>query len=327
LSLFFGISREKPYIADESGDEFAILRSGGKKPMAPARLYIAAISLCLISTACAKKAKMRTVPRQTPAPSAGLQAAPSVPPPGADEPVAQPTPPVQNTETVSAPAPAPAAPVARLDDSGENRRVSRPAPAPRREIPSDDRELNRPRPRVSTLPPPRPRTEVIVTDCIPPQREARPLPPPRPHRPVIAKKPKPVKRIDRRQQFELDPADELHCRWEPTGKPLTYLKYDPVTKTAFVQHGWPQKWSKYTKVRLVTGLPPYGNEGLSLVSKSGVPIAHLKATGNGTIWYERGTTYPYESYFGNVPGAPQGEAIRGVCWTKSEPAVTNQNGG
>lgn len=288
--------------------------------MARARLYILLLSLCVISSACAKKAKMRAVPRQTPA-ATGVQAAPQLPPP-ADEVPAEPTP--RTPEVATAPAPAPATPVTRLDDGDETRRVVRPAPAPRREIPRGDGELNRPAPRVREE---RRERRVVETDDCPPMPAPRerqvvaPAPRPRPQ-----PRPRVEQQMEQRQQFELDARDVLHCRWEPTAKPMTYLVYNPVNKTASVQHGWPQKWNHYANVRLVTGLPPYGEEGLSLVTKTGVPIAHLKPSSNGTIWYERNTAYPYESYFGQVPGAPQGEAIRGVCWTKSEPAKTTDAG-
>lgn len=294
--------------------------------MARAHLYIMAISLCVVSSACAKKAKMRTVPKQQPV--VGAQAAPAVPPPADNDltpaPTAPTSTPEKNIETATAPAAPSAVPSKRSDDDREARRSSTPVPAPRRAERSDDGDLNRPRPRL-----PRQQRQPRGQDCDNctvvqcetgdqrpgyDYREPRPAPRPRP----VQQKPRREERIDQRQQFELDPREELHCRWEPTGKPMTYLKFDPVTKTAYVQHGWPQKWNQYTKVRLVSGLAPYGHEGLSLVNKKGVAIAHLKPTGNGTIWYERGTSYPYEAYFGNVPGAPQGEAIRGVCWTKSE---------
>lgn len=290
--------------------------------MARSRLYIiAALALCVFATGCAKKAKMRTVPRSAPAAGTGIQGAPSVPPPVDDGPAPQ-APPTKNPE-VARPAPAPANPVTRLDDDGDSRRRVHVPSAPRRtSARRDEGDCCRPQPRKPV------RREVIVEDCNPaPVREQYSRPAPRRHDVVVAPAPRQKVRVEPRQQFELDPTDELHCRWEPTGKPMTYMKFDPVTKVASVQHGWPQKWSHYKNVRLVTGLPPYAEEGLSLVSKSGVPIAHLKATGNGKIWYETSTSYPYESYFGEVPGAPQGEAIRGVCWTKSEPAKTEQNGG
>lgn len=269
--------------------------------MARARLYIVLLSLCVLSSACAKKAKMRTVPRQNAASASDGFAAPTAgPAEGPEDVAANSNPPAKNPEVASNPVPTPAAPKTRLDDSDSGARVRvAAAPTPPREnlTETGNGEIRRPAPVVVTRP-----------------RRVAPAPAPR------------VREEVRVQQFELEAAEELHCRWEPTAKPMTYLKYDPVTKTAYVQHGWPQVWNKYTQVRLVTGLPPYGNTGLSLVAKNGTPIAHLKPTENGTIWYERGTSYPYESYFGRVPGAPQGEAIRGVCWTKSEPAKASESG-
>ncbi len=268
--------------------------------MERARLSIMLISVCVLSAACAKKAKMRTVPRQAAAATAGTSAVPAPPAESPDvDPAAAPAP--EPTRVATGPAPAPADPVARLDDSGDNRREARPVtvapPAARPDLRTGDGELNRPRP---VAPRPVERREVVVDDdcdvCV--KRGARErvvvaAPRPRP-RPIVEK------RIERRQEFELNAMDELHCRWEPAGRPMTYLRYDPITRTAWVKHSWVKRpngeegpiQNAYSQVRLVSALPPYGGEGVSLVSKSGIPIAHLKASGAGKIWYERNTTYP-----------------------------------
>ncbi len=282
---------------------------------------ITVMCLCLLVSAC-EKAKMRTVPRQNAVPTAGLQSAPVAPPLEDNSDEIRPSAPAAKEPVVVSAPPAAGEAVTRLDDSRETRSASGPVRAPRREIIADDGELNRPRARPRHA---APREEVIIqADCPPGQvrrRSAGPRPGPRPR--VEAAQ---VEQLEERQQFELDPADELHCRWEPTGLPMTYLKFDPATKTVWVQHGFPQKWDKYTNVRLVTGLPPFGEEGLSLVSKRGVDIAHLKPSTNGRVSYERDASYPYESFFGRVPGGLRGESGRGVCWTKSEPARISESG-
>ena len=282
--------------------------------MERARLSIMLISVCVLSAACAKKAKMRTVPRQAPAASVGIGAVPSAP--------------YESTEpslVASGPVPAPADPLIPLDDSGDNRRAARPV------VVATRGELNRPGKR---------RDVIVGENCNCDDRAPRervvvaPRPAPRP-RPIVRERPIIEERIERRQEFEMDPTDMLHCRWEPTGRPMTYLRYDPITRTAWVQHSWVKRPNgqegpvedAYAKVRLVPGLPPYGEEGLSLVARNGLPIAHLKASGAGRVWYDRNTTYPYEALFGAVPGAPQGQSVDGVCWTKSEPAQNQDASG
>jgi hypothetical protein len=284
--------------------------------MERARLSLVLISVCVLSAACAKKAKMRTVPRQASAATAGATSVPSAPPESPDvDTAAAKTP----TQVATGPVPAPANPVTPLDDSGISRREARPArvpaPAMRPSLRSGDGELNRPRAVVRRQEPPR--QVVVEEDCDEPTSRQRVA-----TRPIARERRRVEPRVERSHQPEIEATDVLHCRWDPTGKPMTYVKYDPATRTAIVQHGWPQVSNKYRQVRLVSGLPPYGDTGVSMLSKGGVPIAHLKATGNGTVWYERGTVYPYESYFGQVLGGPEAESVRGVCWTKSEPAQT-----
>lgn len=300
--------------------------------MERARLSIMLLSVCVLSAACAKKAKMRTVPRQAPAATVATGAVPAAPAESPDvDPAPAPTP--RPTEVVTGPVPAPADPMTPLDDSGDNHREARPVPVrvARPDVRTGGGELNRPRPIAP------PREENCNCDDVGPRERVvapRQAPVPRP-RPIVRERPIVEERVERRQEFELDPTDVLHCRWEPTGKPMTYLKYDPITRTAWVQHGWIKRANgqegpisnAYTQVRLVSGLPPYGFEGVSLVAKSGSPIAHLKPSGAGKIWYERNTTYPYEALYGAVPGAPQGQSIHGVCWTKSEPAKTDEPSG
>lgn len=285
---------------------------------------IALMSLCLLVSAC-ERAKMRTVPRQNAVPSAALQSAPVAPPQddGIDQPARANNEPEQ--PLVQSAPPAAGEAVARLDDSPEPRQASGPARAPRRDV-IDDGELNRPRPRPRQS---APREEAYVLPECPPgtaNGSRASAPSIRVQSPRARVQAERMERIEGRQQFELDPNDELHCRWEPTGSPMTYLKYDPATRTAFVQHGYPQRWDRYSQVRLVTGLPPYGEEGLTLVNKHGVEIAHLKPSLNGRVSYERDASYPYEALFGRVPGGPRGEPVRGVCWTKSEPARISESG-
>ncbi len=97
------------------------------------------------------------------------------------------------------------------------------------------------------------------------------------------------------------------------------MVYNPQTKTVVVKHGYPEKATPYRNAKIVAGLSPFGAEGLSLVTKNNIPIAHFIRSGAGKIQSDRYTTYPYQALFGKVPGAPQGNSEEGVCWTKSDP--------
>jgi hypothetical protein len=107
----------------------------------------------------------------------------------------------------------------------------------------------------------------------------------------------------------------LYCRIDLPNRPLTFVKYYAEEHTAWVQSGFPATWIEYTDVIEVTGLPPYGDKGTSLVAFGGdVPIIHFKKTGAGKIWYTlREETYPFSATWGSLPAAKAKSP--GVCWT------------
>jgi hypothetical protein len=119
--------------------------------------------------------------------------------------------------------------------------------------------------------------------------------------------------------FAFAQSDEptLLCRFEPIGRPLTFVKYYADSRTAWVQSGYPAKWVEYTDVVEVKGLPPFGKKGTSLVAFGGdVPILHYSRTNAGKIWYElREKNYPFSAVWGSLPGTKARQ--EGVCWTPS----------
>lgn len=153
-------------------------------------------------------------------------------------------------------------------------------------------------------------------------------------------------------------AERIHCRWEPGGfRPSTYLQYDTKRKIVETLSGWddpncPQPGRNrglllnlpkevtahqclrtYTGVRLVPGFTdPYFNKGMTLVGFEGdVLMAHLRLTHNGKNWLERGTTYPFEAYWGDdrLPATPDRPGKRwktkGYCWTDRMQAKQRTN--
>jgi hypothetical protein len=117
----------------------------------------------------------------------------------------------------------------------------------------------------------------------------------------------------------------IRCRFEPTGVPMSYLEYHIKSRVAYTTTGWPQVTRVYKDVRLTNTLPPYGNVGVTLLAFQDSPLIHIRRGGIGHIWYEQGTTYPFEATWGLQPGAPTREARLGVCWTPQEPAVQQYN--
>lgn len=124
-------------------------------------------------------------------------------------------------------------------------------------------------------------------------------------------------------------AEMVHCRFEPIGVPMTYMQYDTNRHVAWVTYGWPQRTVAYTRIKELSNspYPPYFASGLTLTTKNGTPIIHIKRTGAGTVWYERNTYYNWEAAWGAVPGRPLRQPTRGVCWTGSVPPVTYGNNG
>ena len=274
------------------------------------RISLAVVILSVVATGC-KKAKMRTVPRQAPvAASSASATAPQASLQGErDEPIVEqpirppmepaPTKPEPIVEDRPAGPSAPLPPPRPRTDEGP---VATPAPAPKRSPkPAVIIEKPAPAPRVQAEPRPRPEPKVTV-------RKA------------------PPKKVVKVQQFELVSTDILHCRWEPTASPMTYMKYDPKTKTAWVQSGFPQQWAQYSRVKIVSGRPPYGDLGLTLVTTKGFAIAHVLPSENGRLPTERTTSFSYEATFGDIPGGPLGEPQLGVCWTASEPGRESEQG-
>lgn len=114
------------------------------------------------------------------------------------------------------------------------------------------------------------------------------------------------------------PAKTVHCRFDPTGAPISYVKYDIVNRVAWTVTGWPQVTRRFDNVDVATGLPPYGNTGITLLAFQDAPIVHIQR-GYGRTWYETNTTFNFVSTWGLVPGAPTRNSRTGVCWTNIEP--------
>ena len=121
--------------------------------------------------------------------------------------------------------------------------------------------------------------------------------------------------------------EAIHCRFEPVGRPMAYVRYEPSSRTVWTQTGWPQQWRSYQDVEVLTGLPPYGNQGFTLVAFGDVPILHVRMTGNAHTWYERHTSFPYEAAWGLVPTGVKIKETRGVCWTNGNGPVMNESEG
>ena len=123
------------------------------------------------------------------------------------------------------------------------------------------------------------------------------------------------------------PIEAIECRIEPTNRPMAYLKYEPSSRTVWTLTGYPQTWRRYDDVEVLTGLPPYGSKGFTLIAFGDVPIIHLRLTYNAHNWYERDQTYAYQARWGLVPAGQKINDTAGVCWTKSIGPVTSDGGG
>ncbi len=141
-------------------------------------------------------------------------------------------------------------------------------------------------------------------------------------------------------------AEIVYCRFEQQWKPMTLAKWDTKRGTLITQHGYPARGRKYSDVRVVSDLLPYGDRGITLVVFGDVPALHLRLVNNATLPSDPTISYPYEAYWGNIPGrlsVPMGPLVlldtlfnkrrtkefgsRGVCWTKALPGRSVESDG
>lgn len=282
--------------------------------MARSQIYIVLVSMVLLVSAC-EKAKMRTVPRKAPDTTA---AAPTTEAPveaGTEGDVK-----VTETKVETVNAPLPKAPesianlgeVADVKESSSGEKVlSAPAPVSEKTVSHKSSETK--------LVDDGPAGEIADACCEKPapapKKIVKPLPAPRPAPRKIVRQNIPVREMEQVKK------DDLECRWEPTGSPAIYLRYNPSLKLVIVENLFTKKVIEFTNVKMLeSDKGPLGVNSIVLVSKDMKAIAHIKH-GQGKLTQERDTTYPYEALYGVVPGGPKGERSLGACWTKSEPAV------
>lgn len=113
------------------------------------------------------------------------------------------------------------------------------------------------------------------------------------------------------------PAKWVACRFDPTGNPISFVKFNIQSRIARTTTGWPQVTQRFDNVDVATGLLPYGNNGITLLAFQDAPIVHIQR-GYGRTWYETNTTFNFVSTWGLVPGAPTRNSRTGVCWTDVE---------
>lgn len=113
------------------------------------------------------------------------------------------------------------------------------------------------------------------------------------------------------------PAKWVACRFDPTANPISFVKFSLQSRVARTLFGWPQVSQRFDNVEVATGLPPYGNTGITLLAFQDAPIVHIQR-GYGRTWYETNTTFNFVATWGLVPGAPTRNARTGVCWTDIE---------
>lgn len=112
---------------------------------------------------------------------------------------------------------------------------------------------------------------------------------------------------------------DMHCRFDPNGQPSSYLRYNPHTHVLRTLTGWPQKWTVFKHVKPLKGLPPYGNQGITLVVFGDVPALHVLVSPNNKLWFDqREASYPAQAIWGKIPGGPADRLFGptlGACWT------------
>ncbi len=141
-------------------------------------------------------------------------------------------------------------------------------------------------------------------------------------------------------------AETVLCKFVDFDHPTRYLKWDNTKNVIWSTDSSekerekcfktkPSKRSKscmiYEDVSVFTNLPPYYKKGFSLVVFGDIPAIHLRLTNRATVGINKCKIYPYEAYWGLIPGKFDANWLekifegkngpKGVCWTKANPAT------
>ncbi len=121
------------------------------------------------------------------------------------------------------------------------------------------------------------------------------------------------------QQYEYAPSTSrtIHCTFDTYYGPSSYVRYDADKARLWIGTGWPTEWRRYSGVTERRGLPPFGDNGISVVAFGDVPLVHLQV-GYARSWYERFTDYRIEGAWGILPGSSK-SGDRGYCYSQQVP--------
>jgi hypothetical protein len=96
----------------------------------------------------------------------------------------------------------------------------------------------------------------------------------------------------------------LRCEFAAEGFADSSLIYDPVAATVTTTTGDPAVQQTFNAVTTTTGLPPYGNDGLSVIAFGDVPLFSVMLTS---------VNNEYLATWGLATGGPAGVLNAGVC--------------
>lgn len=109
----------------------------------------------------------------------------------------------------------------------------------------------------------------------------------------------------------------VHCLFEPMWSPIGYIRYDADRRRVWVQEGWPKVWHKYENVSMRRGLPPYNEQGVTLLAFDDVPIISFRIGKNPRNYQKHFEEYEIQAAWGILPGIKSG--FQGKCRTETVP--------
>jgi hypothetical protein len=109
----------------------------------------------------------------------------------------------------------------------------------------------------------------------------------------------------------------VHCNFQQPWKPSAYLRYDADRRRVWVESGWPHVWHRYENVGIIRGLPPFNQQGITLMASDDMPIVSFRIGTNPNNWESHFENYEIQAAWGFLQGMPRGRT--GQCRAETQP--------
>jgi hypothetical protein len=110
---------------------------------------------------------------------------------------------------------------------------------------------------------------------------------------------------------DLQPAS-LECTFEVAGFPESTATYDAANQTVETVTGSPPSTQTFQNVMIISGVPPYGNDGLAYIAFGDVPLFSVTIV-NTTGRHPHDSGQEILATWQSAPGGPKDVLNAGVC--------------